>query len=403
MVGLFRRGVPWLLLALLVWGLAAAPGEACPFCAAEKGATLTEEVDLANMVLFGSTANADEPSQTTDLVVESVVKDHKERGKRNTVKLNRYVPPPLDGARYKYLVFFDIYKDKDTNKVRVDPYKGTAVKFNSKVPDYLKGAVAVKDKPIGQRLRFFFDHLDSKDDEVSNDAYREFAKADYKDYRDMARDLPAKKIIGWLDKKADTPAHRIGLYASMLGHCGKAKDAAVLRDLLEDPERRSGTGVDGVFAAYVLLQPKEGWKYTVDVLKDAKHDFSFRYAALRAVRFLHEYRSDVVSKKDLVEGTCVLLAQDDIADMAIEDLRKWECWDKADRVLALRKAPAYKMPIVRRAMLRYCLSCPKNAAARAYVAEQRRADPGAVEDAEDQLRYERESNNPPPPPAPPKK
>ena len=34
--------------------------------------------------------------------------------------------------------------------------------------------------------------LDSSDLEVSNDSYKEFANADYKDYRDMARGLPAR-------------------------------------------------------------------------------------------------------------------------------------------------------------------------------------------------------------------
>src|SRR5262249_35888779 len=166
----------------------------------------------------------------------------------------------------------------------------------------------------------------------------------------------------------DVPPFRVGLYASMLGHCGKDKDAGVLKGLLDDPERRAGSGIDGVMAAYTLLRPKEGWKYLTDSMKNAKEDFTFRYAGLRAVRFLHDYRDDVIGKKQLVEAVCQLLDQDDIADLAIEDLRKWQCWDLADRVLGVGKTDAYKQPIVKRAVLRYCLQCKDNASANAYVA-----------------------------------
>ena len=44
---------------------------------------------------------------------------------------------------------------------------------------YLKGAVEVADKDIPTRLRFFFDYLANPDVEIANDAYKEFANADY--------------------------------------------------------------------------------------------------------------------------------------------------------------------------------------------------------------------------------
>lgn len=84
----------------------------------------------------------------------------------------------------------------------------------------------------------------------------------------------------------------------------------------------------------------------------------------------------------------VLLDQSDIADLAIDDLRKRECWDLADRVLALQKSKAYEIPIVRRAVLRYALSCKGNKSAQAYVGEQRKNDPQMVADAEELLKLE---------------
>ena len=43
----------------------------------------------------------------------------------------------------------------------------------------------------------------------------------------------------------------------MLGHCGKQKDARVLKEILDDADRRQGSGVDGMLAAYVMLDAKE--------------------------------------------------------------------------------------------------------------------------------------------------
>src|SRR5205823_354763 len=155
------------------------------------------------------------------------------------------------------------------------------------------------------------------------------------DYRDMAKDLPADKIAGWLEDP-NTAAFRYGLYASMLGHCGKAKHAEMLRKMLDDPQKRVSTGVDGILAGYTMLQPKAGWAYINSILDDPAKEFMLRYAALRAVRFFWDSRPDVLSKEELVQGVSQLLNQSDIADLAIEDLRKWGRWETCDRILELQ-------------------------------------------------------------------
>jgi hypothetical protein len=370
------------LFGLLIVALAAfvvAPAPACPFCTMQ-GQTLTGEISQASLVLYGTLANPkDDGEGSTDLVIDSVIKENEILGNRKTITLARTIPPD---NKFKYLVFCDVFKGK------IDPYRGVQVKSDSDLPKYLKGAVAVKDKKPNERLRFFFDYLDNADPEISNDAYKEFGNADYKDYRDMARSLPADTISGWLQSKA-TPSFRYGLYASMLGHCGKPQHAAVLRGLLEDPEKPATSGVDGILAGYVMLKPEEGWKYVSDILKDPKKDFMLRYAALRAARFFRDSRPDVVANKDVVAATALLLEQGDIADLAVEDLRKWHQWDMADKVLALKGTPAFEQAIVRRSVLRYALSCEdKVASAKAYVDEQRKKDAQAVSDAEELLKLE---------------
>ena len=47
-----------------------------------------------------------------------------------------------------------------------------------------------------------------------------------------------------------------------------------------------------------------------------------------------------------------LLDQGDIADLAIEDLRKWKAVEALDQVLALNGRPSHNIPIVHRAFFR---------------------------------------------------
>jgi hypothetical protein len=349
-----------------------------------QGQTLTGDVNQASMVLYGTLANAKLDANagfgqgTTDLRVEAVIKKNPILGDQKVVTLPRYVP--TDNNSTKFLIFCDVFKGK------IDPYRGVPVKDNGDIVKYLQGALAVKDKDVGSRLRFFFDYLDNADLEISNDAYKEFGNADYKDYRDMAKHLPADKIGKWL-QDPETPAFRYGLYASMLGHCGTEKHAELLRKMLDDPQKRLSSGVDGILAGYMMLKAREGWIYTKELLKDSSKEFMLRYAALRAVRFLWDSRPDLVDKKELVAGVCLLLDQGDIADLAIEDLRKWSQWDVEDRVLGLYGKKSHDIPIIRRAILRYALSCPQPKSA-AFVAEQKKKDAEVVKDVEELLKLE---------------
>jgi hypothetical protein len=57
-------------------------------------------------------------------------------------------------------------------------------------------------------------------------------------------------------------------------------------------------------------------------------------------------------------------------------------------VLALYGKKGFDAPIVRQAILRYALSCPKtDTAAATFVAERRKQDPELVKDAEDALKF----------------
>jgi len=369
------------LLSVAAFMLLSVPSlaPACEFCGMQ-GQTLTSQVAQASMVLYGTFSPGKPDDDFTRMEVETVVKKHDVLGDKKIAMLARYIPTDKDN-KYKFMVFCDVYKGK------IDPFHLIAFKTDSDVAKYLKGAMDIaKEKDVSVRLAFFFEYLDNADLEIANDSYKEFGNADYKDVQEAAKKMPPDKIAGWL-KDPNTPAFRHGLYALLLGHCGKAEHGKVLRDMLDDPKKRLSTGVDGMLVGYTLLQPKEGWKFTQELLKDSDKEFALRYAALRAARWFHNVRTDVIDKKDVVAGVASLLDQDDIADLAIEDLRRWGCWELTDRILDLYGKKSHDIPIIRRNILRYALQSPDKRAAE-FVADMRKKDSKTVELAEELLKLD---------------
>jgi hypothetical protein len=309
--------------------------------------------------------------------VEKVLKGNSFNPK--VITLNHYIPVPNPKNPSKLVLFLDV------NKGIIDPFRGVEPTNVRKLVAYLQGASALKDAPVGDRLHYYFKHFNSPEPEVAADAFNEFLRADFKDYKELARKLPAEKLAGWL-RDPKTPPEKIGQYASLLGLCGNADHGRLLRKLLDDPNTHK-FGVDRVMIGYVSLQPKDGWKYIRSLLRDGEQEFLMRYTALRAVRFLRENRTDLLSKKDLDEGVALLLDQGDIADIAVEDFRKWKCWGMTDRVLALFGQEGHDIPVIKRAILRFALQSPLASAAN-FVEAQRSRDPDWVRDTEELLKLE---------------
>ncbi|MCC6419807.1 MAG: hypothetical protein IT429_16360 [Gemmataceae bacterium] len=378
-----------LIPILLVCSLPS-PALASPFCCGgERGPTLVGDLNQASVVILGTFRNArrgEGGGGTTDLVVETVFKGGDiVAGRKVIEKLPKYLP----ATKGKFLVFCDFYRGT------LDPYRGVEVPAGGELVKYFTGAVTRKDRPLAERLHYAFDHLNSADPEVAIDAFREYARSSYTDYRAMARKLPADTLAGWL-RDPKTPSLRYGLYGLLLGQCGTDRHARLLRAMLEDPVKRPAGGVDGMLAGYVILQPKEGWAYLRGLLQDGKQEFLNRYAALRTIRFLWDERPDVIPVAARVEAVALALDYPDMADFAVEDLRKWQRWEKADRVLDLFAKESHNVPVIRRAVLRFALQCPGKCAA-ALVGEQRRRDPGLIKDLEELLRLETEPSSGSPP------
>lgn len=353
---------------------------ACPFCPS-AGQTLLGEVNQAHLIVYGTLSNAQrDPNEfgkgTTDLDIEVIVKDNEVLKNKKKITLPRYVPPDPKN-KTKHLIFCEVYKGE------LDPYRGEAVPPDSQIADYLKGAIELKDKEVSARLAYFFKYFDSADWAVSGDAFQEFSNADYKDVRVAAAKFDPDHIIKML-KDPNTSKARLGLLGLLIGHCGKGEPhAKALRAIIDDPEVKQATGLDGLLAGYVLLAPKDGLDYVAGITKDAKADFLVRYAALRCLRFFWEYRDDVLKKADVVAAILPLIDQPDIVDLAVEDLRKWEQWDLAPRVLGLFDKPSHDASIIQRSIIKFALSAPPAHQESAAFVARLRADPKQAERVRD--------------------
>lgn len=382
------------MLSMLLAGTAPSDTSACPFCPSQ-GQTLSAEVNQANLIIYGTLTNAKrDPNEfgkgTTEMNIEIVVKDHEILKDKKVVTLPRYVPPDPKNPT-KYLVFCEVYKGA------IDPYRGEAVAPESKIAEYLKGAITVREKDTATKLQYFFKYLDSPENTIAMDAFMEFGNADYKEALPAYSKFPPETVVKWL-KDPNTPPSRYGLYGSILGHCGNAKDhAELLRSLLDDPKKRFSSGIDGMLAGYVLLDPKAGWKYVRGLLSDSAQEFLVRYAALRTARFFWDYRWDVISADEVVSAMQLLLDQGDIADLPIDDLRRWGRWELTEKVISYYGTKSHNIPIVKRAVIRFALCAPAdNAAAAAFLKLRRAEEPERVRDIEQLLELEKTPPKPDP-------
>jgi hypothetical protein len=376
-------------LALAALTLAALAGaRACSLCGNPTNQlTLREDAAAAKLILYGTLTNprlsaaargGDTNGAVTDLHVEQVIKGQAILAGRKVLTLPKYVPVDPK-APPKFLVFCDV------GDGRLDPYRGSPA-ASPAVVEYLRGALALDPNDRPKLLAYFFCHLDDADPEIAADAFREFAKTGDADIARTAKQLDPAKLRR-LVTNLRTPPERLSLFAYLLGGCGTESDADLLARLMRQPDEHFRSAFGGLLAGYAQLRPAEGWALTLALLGDPKRPFPERNAALATVRFF--YRSQPGAMRGhVLKALAVLLPQGDMADLAVEDLRHWQEWDLTADVLAQYGKKSHEAPMVRRAIVRYALCCPRPEA-RSFVNRLRQADPGLVRDVEEALQFER--------------
>jgi hypothetical protein len=396
------------LLTAAVWTVVVSSAAACPFCSSQ-GQTLAGELASADMIVVATLKSSEQdPGDFTKsksiFHIDKTIKDHPVYKVGDTFSIARYIQQVKKGQEPQFLLF--CYVNHDPNdaataavasggvfahyrNVTVDAYRGDEVKPGGKLPQYLENTFKLKDQNAATRLKFYFDYLEDPEIFISSDAYMEFGNMDYKDVRPVAEKLPADTLLKWL-KDPNTSPSRHGLYGMLLGHCGKAEHAPAIRKLIEDPDNAFSVGLDGMLAGYAMLDPKQGEEVIRGIIINTKKDFTTRYAALRTIRFFQEYRPDLMKAETRVSLMKKLAEQADIADIAIDDLRKWKAWDETGFVLGFAGQESHNSLINKRAMLRFAIQAAEagKEEAKAFVAKARTDNPDRVRETEDLLRDE---------------
>jgi hypothetical protein len=343
----------------------------------------------ARLILFGTLSNArlsagDGGRGETDFTVSAVLKldpsvpPALRRKKGDRLVLPSYLPPLGPGAPDHYLFFCDIVAG------RYDFFRGAPV--TAAAAAYLQGALALNPRDVKRGLLYFFRYLDHPDQEVARDAFMEFVKASDREVGEIAEQLPADKLRAWL-RDPRTPAQRLGLYAFLLGRHGARQDWPWYETALEKPAERTGLAFDGILSGYIQLRPKEGWQLAINILREGKRTLPVRLAVIRTLRFYHGWKP-AETREAVLRALAAMVAQGELADLAVEEMRKWRMWDLTDAVLALYGRKGLDAPLQRRAIVRYALCCPLPRS-RAFVEEVRKNDSELVSEIEEGLRSDR--------------
>lgn len=368
--------------ATLLTLLAFSGAQACTYCdpANLKLQTLRQEARTSKFVFVGTLNNPRlvGDSGVTDILVEQVVKNDPALGKKKAITLPRWMPvdpkkPP------RMLLFVDVYEGK------IDPFRGIMLR-GSGMTDYLKAAIELDDRERTASLLFYFRHLDSADPEVAADAFLEFAKASDAEVAVVGPKLDPKKLRALL---ADTkvPAERLGLFAFLLGSCGTRADIDFLTGLLDKGDNRSTAALSGVLGGLIERQPEAGWKRAIAILDDPKRQYQDKLAVLGTIRFFQSCQPKE-HRQSILLATSSVVAEGDMADMGIEDLRRWKWFDLTKHVLSQYGKPTHAAPLVKNAIIRYAL-CAPDAQAATFIKSMRTTDIELVREIEQSLELDR--------------
>lgn len=366
---------PFVAIAL-AWMLAAASAPACSLCGnVSRNSSLAFEFDQARVIVYGHLANSKQTDQlgngTTEFHFDKIVKPDAAFEFKKMVTIARYLPIVDPKTPPKYVMFFRAGKQGH------EIYYGKEV-ANPAVIEFVAELQRLRTDPA-QRLIRAAKHLDHADPLIADEAFMIFAKADDKLIAQHAGKLdpaPLRRLV----KNADLEPERLSMFAYLLGACGNGDDAELLRSLLKNPGSREFRSYEGILAGYMTIRPKEGWALAQETLKTEKQSFLARFAAMRTMRFFYNANPKEHGPK-VLDALVLAIGQAEIADIAIEDLRKWQRWEHTKLVLSCWDKKSHRSAITQQSLVRYAIACPLPEA-RTFLDRVRRQDPELVREME---------------------
>lgn len=359
--------------ALLVAGISLplTQAAACPFCSVAQ-MTLTEQLaqsDAAVLVQWagGEMDTEKKPGTTTYQIVQVAkgpknLKDQKVTPGTEKKEVANFLSKDqnIKLDRYRAGKAGDLFMLLGTDMGNGKGYEwGSPLEVSETSFNYMVQAPSPESSQ-GKRLAYFLKFLEFPDPIISNDAFSEFANAQYKDIEQLKDQLPKEKIRHWI-ASPETQQTRLGLYGMMIGLCGDEVDAQKLEERILKETEDFRLGIDGLMGGYLLISKDKG----LDVLDkhkllNKKIPFSETFAAMQALRFMWTYGGGRISPERLQQSMRLLLDRNDLTDLVIADLARWKDWTIQDKLMKMYGAEEYNIPSIKRAIVRYMLVSSKD-------------------------------------------
>lgn len=336
----------------------------CPFCDAPT-LMMAEQVDQCDHLLLGRWLGGNKPTETVAGSAEfEVLQVAKSLSDRFQPGQKLELPQYIAGSDTRNYVLMG--PDGRLTDWHV-PQEVSEAGW-----EYLQKMPAPVVDPVQQteRLVYFLSYLEHPDQMVSNDAYSEFAAAPYEVITPLRDRIPREKVRQWL-VDPQTSVTRIGLYGLLLGQCGTDEDAQAMEKKILIPEASFRLGIEGVMAGYLLIRGEAGlqvleetrMRATTYVNADGEEvrlPFAETYAAMQALRFMWTYEPDCIPADRLKQSMRILLERPELSDLVIADLARWKDWDVQDRLVAMFDDEKFRIPSVKRAIVRFLYYCSQD-------------------------------------------
>jgi len=336
----------------------------CPYCPRSNEATLSERLanaDIACIVKFVDSRNGKELSmQTTTFQIEKLMKPHA------SYKKNQRFVVPFGQTAKKGDAFLMMGQMQDNE-----------MEWSLPIPlDELWAVYRYLDKApspeqlADQRLAYFLKFLDNDNQQISNDAFDEFARARFEDVVQIVPQLSRDDLRRWLNDPNPQLDPRRAFYGMLLGLCGNNDDAKFLEQKIFatiDPGKNR-LGIDGMMGGYLILQHQGGLeklieKKVVAVPKDIDPSDP-RLSDMAAIRmtlnFLWDFQRKDFSDDSLRTAMRSFLDRPEFADLAIIDLARWKDWTPLDRLIGEYGRDPWDTKSQKAKLVAYVLSCRKD-------------------------------------------
>jgi hypothetical protein len=347
------------LIFVLSLVCAARPAAACPFCAATSP-TICEELAPAEVVVIARAVSVVSTERRARYEIVHVIRGTAELREVGHIDLRDSVETKIGSLR--------LLTGCGAPKLTWSELHGVSERGR----EYVSKATSFSPEDPG-RLAFFHDYLEDAEEQIAQDAYNEFASANYAEVKKLRDRMDRRKLLARAtDPK--TPANRRGLLFTMLGICGAAEEAAALEAIVRSGGKESPGYFDAVLAAYLSLRGA----IALDVIDaqflrpDSKAGDSTpgvpatladSHAAIRALRF-HLEEQHGVPKERILTSFRLLIDRPELASVVIADLARWEDWQALPRLVELFKTAEKDASGLRVQVVNYLLTCPLPEAAR---------------------------------------